>query len=219
MKNALLVCALGAFAAVAAVPAHADTTYTLGFTGCFGASFLGNCFGTSFSSNNVNFTVAGTPTAPSGGFLPNSYAINSISGGMTIGTHDYSIGNTPASGLGGDNQLDLYSNGVYDFDPLGLDFTLSSTDGGSYDEFRIFGPIPGAEGQYSVSFNDCKRVNGIRVCTPETYQAQDLTFSINGKIVELPPTPPAATPEPGSLALLGTSILGGAGLLRRRFRA
>ena len=31
--------------------------------------------------------------------------------------------------------------------------------------------------------------------------------------------PPAATPEPGSLALLGTSILGGAGILRRRFRA
>lgn len=29
---------------------------------------------------------------------------------------------------------------------------------------------------------------------------------------------PAPTPEPGSLALLGTSILGGAGLLRRRFR-
>lgn len=28
--------------------------------------------------------------------------------------------------------------------------------------------------------------------------------------------PPAATPEPGSLALLGTSVLGAAGLLRRR---
>jgi hypothetical protein len=34
-----------------------------------------------------------------------------------------------------------------------------------------------------------------------------------------PGDPPAATPEPGSLALLGTSILGGAGILRRRFRA
>jgi hypothetical protein len=31
--------------------------------------------------------------------------------------------------------------------------------------------------------------------------------------------PPAATPEPGGLALLGTSILGSAGILPRRFRA
>lgn len=218
MKNALLVCALGAFAALAAVPAHADTTYTLEFSGCFGVSSHGTCYGTSFSSDNVSFAVAGTPTAPSGGFLPNVYAIDSVSGGMTIGTHSYSIGNTPASGLGGDDLLDLYANGVYDFDPAGIDFVLSSTDGGSYDEFRIFGPIPGAEGQYSISFDECTHKNGQKVCTPETSEVQDFTFSINGQIVEVPPTP-AATPEPGSLALLGTSILGGAGLLRRRFRA
>jgi hypothetical protein len=34
-----------------------------------------------------------------------------------------------------------------------------------------------------------------------------------------PSTAPAATPEPSSLALLGTAILGAAGVLRRRFNA
>ncbi|HEY4009155.1 MAG TPA: PEP-CTERM sorting domain-containing protein [Acidobacteriaceae bacterium] len=212
MKNLLLVCALGSALLAVAPAAHADETYSLTFSGCF-TTF--NCQTPFSDDGNVQFTVSGTPTEPGPGFFPNAYTITDISGGMTIGGNDYTIG-TLSNHLGGDNELDLYHNGTYDFDLFGLDFTLSTTTSGTYNEFRIFGPfVPGAEGQYTADVNVCTGRGKNKTCAPETVNLDDLTFDIQGSIDPAP----APTPEPGSLALLGTSILGGAGVLRRRFRA
>lgn len=209
MKKLLLLCALGLAVVAGAPAAHADSTYSLSFSGCF-TTF--NCQ-TSFSDDgNISFTVAGTPTTPSSLFLPNAYTINGISGGMTIGGNDYTITGL-ASSLGGDNKLDLYHDGSFDFDAFGLDFTLSTASSGTYDQFRIFGPIPGAEGQYTVDVDKCTGRGINRVCNEVSENVDDFTFNIGGSI------DPAPTPEPGSLALLGSSVLGAAGLLRRRFKA
>ena len=211
MKKTLLLCALVA-AFVVGQSAHADT-YSLSFGGCLGIVF-GGCLGTPVTNGtngsggtDITFTTIGTATP---GFpFANTYQINSISGTVDIGGDIYTIGSL-ATGLGGDNKL---TDGVLtglNFDGKGLDFLLSGSGTPDYTELNV--TFNSVQGEYTYTVDQCHKGK----CTPQTQTGTDSGFAITDIDHA---DPPAATPEPGSLALLGTSILGGASVLRRRFRA
>jgi hypothetical protein len=217
MKKALLFCALVAGLFVGQ-SAHAET-YSLSFAGCFGF-VIGGCFGTTATNGtngsgdtDIMFTTAG-PVTP--GFpVVNQYQITGISGTVNIGGDIYTIGSL-ATSLGGDNKLnDGLLSGLF-FDSKGIDFLLSGS--GSPDDYTELNlTFDSIQGEYSYTTEHCTGFGKNRHCTSETDSGTSLGLAITD--IDKASDPPAATPEPGSLALLGTSILGGAGLLRRRFRA
>lgn len=197
MKKLLALCALGAaFAATTA--AHADT-----FSITFGG-YLAN--GAAFSTvtgpgQEVTFTTVGTPS--NGSVLnPNEYAISDLTGEMVISGVTYTIG-ALESGLGGANELADNFRGV--LSPNGFDFALSTTAS----------PSPNPDySQFLVEYNATAADYTYKLCN---HNNCTISGTLAGADIYDITTAPAATPEPGSLALLGTSILGGAGLLRRRF--
>lgn len=217
MKKILLLCAV-VVSLFAGQSAHADT-YSLSFAGCFGFVF-GGCFGTPVTNGSngsggtdISFTTAGAPTP---GFLfANQYQITSISGTVNIGVDIYTIGSL-ATGLGGDNELnDGLLTGLF-FDSNGTDFLLSGS--GSPDDYTELNlTFDSVQGDYTYTTEHCTFSYGVRTCTPVTKTGKSLGLAITD--IDQPSDPPAATPEPESLALLGASILGGAGILRRRFSA
>jgi hypothetical protein len=202
MKKGLFLCALGAGLLLAGQSAHADT-FSLSFGGTFvnGTSFASGSNGS--GGSDITFSIAGTPT-PGTIFNPNTYAISDLNGTVIVGGTTYTIGsldnNLGGSNLLADNLVGFLSPDVFDFD-----LTASGTPNPDYTELLI--DYNFAEGTYDASV--CNR-NGkdCRSITDATTFGADI-YDIS--------TAPNATPEPGSLALLGTSILGGAGLLRRRF--
>jgi hypothetical protein len=188
MKRALFLCAVGAITAALVIPpAHAET---------FDFSFQGevNLSGDPGVLGSFLFSGAGTMDA-SPTIIPGVYQINSVSGTITDNIGDVSnIVSGPPSGLNDDL---LYASGLFPsinqpdyFDLSGLGFTLD--DGAS---------ITLSTGIFYVPF-DLSTATLYGVTIPEV-----ISESVT----------PAATPEPGSLALLGTAILGAAGVMRRRF--
>ncbi len=212
MKKSLLLCALvGAFFIGQA--AHADT-YSLSFAGCFGVVF-GGCIGTPVTNGTsspgvTDITFTTNETATVGFPVPNTYQITGITGTVDIGGDIYTIGSL-ATGLGGDNLLVDSILGL-SFDGNGIDFLLSGAGTPDYTELNL--TYNSVQGEYAYTTEHCTVSHGVRTCTPETNSGTAGGLAIS----DIDPGA-AATPEPGSLALLGTSILGGAGLLRRRLRA
>lgn len=89
---------------------------------------------------------------------------------------------------GNDNLLYYPSTGYFDHD--GVSFSLANGDDVNLNDTLGFeNAVGGPSNGFDVTEFDTVRVTSA----------------------------PSATPEPGSLALLGTAILGGAGALRRRF--
>jgi hypothetical protein len=205
MKKALLVCALGSAALFGSQVAKADT-YSLSFFG----SFLDGTQVTNGQSSpgvtDITFSTNGTPT-PGTFFNPTQTPISGISGTVIIGGQTYNIGPLD-NGLGGNN--DLSDNYLGVLNPNGLDFDLTAIGSPNPDYTELMLSYNIVTGAYDYTTEHCGR----KGCTPETVSGDNFGFQIN----DIDPSP-AATPEPGSLALLGTSILGGAGILRRRFRA
>jgi hypothetical protein len=202
MKKALLLCALG-IVALAAGPARADE---------FSFSFSGPSVD---HSTQFSFSGSGTMYATSTG-VAGVWNINSVSGTVTTDTYinhtttdtaNYTIDSllpaSPAVGSFDGNDNILYYpggssfSGLDFFDLAGVSFSLVGTtdDVNLNTAFFLWFPYDqGTAGTQSEAISET-------VC----WQG--------------PGDPPSATPEPGSLALLGTSILGGAGILRRRFKA
>jgi PEP-CTERM motif len=148
---------------------------------------------------DFTITFAGTPFGfyGSGVFTANlvSPGVYDITGVLPGGSvTDPSLGTSAITGLsndlGPDDVLTYPTAGDY-FDTSGLAFALAN--GNFIGLFDSGGP---------AAFEDVGGSVGFEVIT--------LT------VTPFTPAPPSATPEPGSLALLGTSVLGAAGLLRRR---
>lgn len=206
MKKGLLLCALGTgLLLVAGQAAHADT-FSLSFGGVFatGTSFASGSNGS--GGSDITFTTTGTPTPGTFFGGPNTYAISNLNGTVNIGGTLYTIGNLD-SNLQGQNLLADNYRGL--LSPDGFDFDLSTTGSPNPDYTELLIDYNFAAGSYDATI--CK-MNGKKCHT-----VTDAT-TLGADIYDISDAPPSATPEPGSLALLGTSILGGAGLLRRRFK-
>lgn len=201
MKKSLLLCALvGAFFVGQA--AHADT-FSLSFAGCLGLGCvapLGTTVTNGTSSPGVTDIFFTTSAAPASGTTP----ITGITGTVIIGGHIYDIDNLD-TGLGGSNDNQLFDLGGF-LSPDKLDFDLTAVGNPNPDYTELMLNFNSLTGAYDLSFQ-CGR----KECTTSG-------DSSGLEIYDIDPGTTAA-PEPGSLALLGTSILGGAGLLRRRLRA
>jgi hypothetical protein len=148
----------------------------------------------SFNFTGSSFNGSGTITASASG--SGVYAITNISG---------IVDNQAISSLLSVNSFDnndnlLYSPGflfgAYNFDTQGVSFLLGS--GGD----RVNIGQGGFLNLFEVADLDPSKSN------------RDITENISIDVEKIASTSPV--PEPGTLALLGTGILGAAGLMRRR---
>lgn len=212
MKKTLLVCALGA-AFAAAQSAHADTvsgSYT------FTDQTSSNTLNISASPNPGTFTEHGVPdngisfTDTSFFFVTANIPGSSSSTQTDKLVVNFSITNpgTGSGSQGGQGTEDQQIFGFFNLTTGSITWNapavINLSDGQTLfidlaDITLAQNPLPGLGCNFS-SADMCGEESATFTLTPTA-------------------DPPAATPEPGSLALLGTSILGGAGILRRRFRA
>jgi hypothetical protein len=180
---------------------------------------------------SVAFNVTGVTTSNTGGALSPVNNITSIS-----------LGNGIVTGAGSGD-----FSGIGVFSPLTASSTFlpNSSDGGSTTPFTFtlgnYGTFTETSQQLvsqnsgaSSSFNIYLLGNfvpgsALPADTVDTasivlgFTDNNGTYSVSGVLSTpsspAPPPPPTVTPEPSSLALLGTGLMTGVGFLRRRYKA
>jgi len=174
----------------------------------------------SFNFSGSGFTGSGTFTAATTG-TPGQYLISDISGttnSVAISGLLSSFSFPPIGDLANDNNLyyPLFEGGALD----AYGFSYQTGTGSNITDYNIYYIAGVPNGTYDLISSADPPSDG----NPNDYPTYALgSFSITDTttgtpIVTGPGTPGvAATPEPGSLALLATGVLGIAGVVRRRF--
>ncbi len=170
-----------------------------------------------FNFSGSGFTGSGTFTA-SATATPGQYLIDSISGTTNsaaitglLGTFSF----PPIGDLANDNDLynPLFEGGALDLHGL----SYQTGTGAGITDYNIYYLAGVPSGTYDLLTSADPPSDG----DPNNYPTFTLkSFSITDTTTGVPiVTPPGttATPEPGSLALLATGVLGIAGVVRRKF--
>lgn len=212
--------------AVMARPASADTLH--GF--CWGSATCSDGgSNTPTTANPPQFGFAGSGKDVSGDFVlvflipdtvtskPTSIAVS----GTLSGTADL-VSGTPWSSGQLDSYLGISASPSNPIGAFGVGFTLGQTVGyyvyevnfGSQTLGGTSDPTDGPEETSDALPIDSYIVGFLDVPGDKKWSAT----ANSGAILEEDGPPPTTTPEPSSLALLGTGALGLAGVVRRKFR-
>jgi PEP-CTERM motif len=178
----------------------------------------GDTFSFTFSGSGFNGTGSFTATPASSPTVPGQYVITGISG-MTNGASITGLLGAftfPDIGdLANDNNLyyPLYEGGALD----AYGFSYETGTGASAVDYNIYYIAGVPSGTYDLISSADPPPDG----NPDDYPTYTLdSFSITDTTTGVPIVGgPGPVPEPGSLALLVTGVLGVAGAARRRFAA
>jgi hypothetical protein len=202
----LLSAAILLLAPVAA--AHADpVTYTL--TGVMSGSLNGVAF--------INATVTFTETADtSTAFAYEPYIYGNTDGSSTVSVSGFGTATLTDPYFGALAQSQPMSSDITGFFDIDTSFGLGPVNTGfdGYDLTTSIGPLSGPLAYNPGTFE----ATTLGALTITSYGGPSTFTATVTPPPPPPPPPPPAVPEPSSIYLLGTGVLGIAGAARKKFR-